>query len=131
MPAPTPIVRGLTTIKWGPGSLTGATGGLQTAIIESYQFAPKNGGPIADIENNDGATIALVYLADGGEFTLNILYDSALTLPAVGDPISLKILGGAALGCTVSSREDSASRKKEGMLTFKAVYRPGVDISIA
>lgn len=123
MPAPSPIIKGLTTIKWGPA---GALAALTTAIVARGSFTPKNGAAF-EIEDNEGFTAAMVFLNDGFDASIECVYDSAITWPAVGDAILLKRpRDAAALTCYVASIEDIVERKKEAMLTIKVHYRPGV-----
>lgn len=125
MPAPSPIKKGISTIKWG-SSATVAAGALTAAIVARGSFTDKNGQAF-EIEDNEGFAAALIFLADGFDGTLECVYDSAITWPAVGDAISLKRpRDAAALQCYVASIEDTVERKKEAMLSIKVHYRPGV-----
>lgn len=125
MPAPSPIKKGLTTISWGSTGAV-AAGALTAAIVARGSFTAKNGQAF-EIEDNEGFTKAMVFLADGFDATLECVYDSAITWPADGDAISLKRpRDAAALSCYVASIEDTVERKKEAMLSIKVHYRPGV-----
>lgn len=125
MPAPSPIIKGLATIKWG-SSGTVAAGALTAAIFVRGSFTDKNGQAF-EIEDNEGFSKALVFLADGFDATIECVYDSAITWPAIGDAISIKRpRDAAALGGYVASIEDTVERKKEAMLSLKIHCRPGV-----
>lgn len=125
MPAPSPIIKGLTTIKWG-SSATIAAGALTAAIVVRGTFTPKNGQPI-EIEDNNGYAAALVFLEDGFDATLECVYDSAIVWPVDGDAISVKRpRDAAAKSSWVCSLEDTVERKKEATVSIKIAYRPGV-----
>lgn len=124
---PTPIIKGLTTIKWGSGTTT--SGALTNAIVARGSFTGKNGQAI-EIEDNDGFTKAMVVLEDGFDANVECVYDSAITWPAIGSTVALKRPRDAvALNCLLVDIEDSVERKKESMLTLKLAYRPGVTLT--
>lgn len=120
----TPIKKGLTTIHWGSGSTT--SGALAGAVIQRATFTPKNSDPI-EIEDNDGFAKTLVLLEDGFNATVECLYDSAISWPAVGDVVSLQRPDDdAPLNCLLVSREEAKERKREATLSMRLVYRPDV-----
>lgn len=129
MPVNSPIIKGLTTIRWGT---SGALGAPVASIVEGISVTPKNGDPIADIENGDGASLALVVLEDGFSAKVVVVYDTAKVWPAVGDAVTLTLpkvggLGGTqAFSCTLVSIPPELARKKEANLTMTLVYRPGI-----
>lgn len=125
---PSPTIKGLTTIKWGSsGSVT--TAALTNAIVARMSASPKNGAAI-EIEDNDGFAKAMVLLDDGFDATLECVYDSAITWPAVGATVTLQRPQDAtALNCLLASIESVHERKKEAMLTLKLHYRPGVTLA--
>lgn len=125
MPAPSPIIKGLTTIKWGTSStLTEAA--FTSAIVMRGSFTPKNGAPI-EIEDNNGFAAALVFLDDGFDATIECVYDSAITWPTDGDEIAVKRPDDdTARDSWVCSLEHTVERKKEATVSMKICYRPGV-----
>lgn len=122
------IKKGITTIKWGSGNaLTGA--GFTSAIVARMTATPKNGDPI-EIEGNEGFAAALVVLDDGFNASVECLYDSAITWPAVGTTVTLKRpTDASALNCLLVSREETAERKKEATISMKLVYRPDITLT--
>jgi hypothetical protein len=127
MPA-SPVIKGITTIKWGTGSNLGTPSG---AIVESIRVTRKNGAPI-EIEGNDGFAAALVFLNDGFNATITCLYDTAKTWPADGSAVSLTLpkLGAAGgtetFACWCASSTPDLSRKREATVTLELIYRPDV-----
>lgn len=123
----TPIKKGVTTIKWGSGS-TLKSAALLTAIVARGSFTPVNGQPF-EIEDNDGYTATEVLIDNGFDATVECVYDSALTWPAVGATVALRRPRDAAdLNCLLIDIEDTVERKKEAMLTLRIAYRPGVTL---
>lgn len=125
---PSPIIKGLTTIKWGSsGAVTAAA--LTSAIVARASFTGKNGSAI-EIEDNDGFAKVMVLLEDGFDATVECVYDSAITWPSIGATVALKRPRDAtALNCLLADIEDTQERKKEAMLTMKLHYRPGVTLT--
>lgn len=132
MAANTPHFEGLsgtTTILWGTeGSLSGA-------VVESLSITPKNAGPIGEIEDGNGATVANIMLDDGFDAKVTCLFDKAKTWPTLGAAVTLAIppynggLGTVAANtaCFVSgNHEISMTRKKEATITLNLRYRPGI-----
>ena len=62
---------GTTTILWGTEGSFGLTG----AIVESLAITPKNAGPIGEIEDGNGATLANIMLDDGFDAKATCLFD--------------------------------------------------------
>ena len=137
-------IKGTPSIVWGSSNTLGAPAG---AIVESLRLTPKNGSPIADIEDNNGASANLVLLADGFHGKISALYDNAKTWPTEGANVAITIpyLGananavpfgqGAAAKyannaityyCTLTSIEPSFARKKEETIDLNLEYRPNV-----
>lgn len=124
---PTPIKQGLTTIKWGSGATLKSV--ITAAIVARATFTGKNGAAI-EVEDNDGFAAALVVLNDGFDATVECVYDSAITWPAIGVKIAMRRPRDAAdLDCLLADIEDTVERKKEAMLTLKLHYRPGVTLT--
>lgn len=124
---PSVIKKGLTTIFWGSGALLG--GGLASAIVETLSRKPKIDA-IA-IEDNDGFTKTDVILDDGADYQASLLYDSAITYPATGDPILVKTpRDSTGKACYVIDDGDEVARKKEGTVKLQFRYRPGITITI-
>jgi hypothetical protein len=135
-----PTIKGLTTIVWGtnPG---GSANMLPIGIIvERGSVKPKNGGPVAEIENGDGSEVCNVYLDDGFDADVTAVYDTALTYPAVGDTVVFKCPSTPAAGSAAAAGAASKSyntilqampelesaRKTEAKISFKLRFRPGV-----
>lgn len=122
---PSPIIKGLTTIKWGSG---GALSAFASAIVARVSATPKNGQSF-EIEDNDGFAKAMVLLDDGFDADVECVFDSAIIWPAVGATVALKRPSDSgALNCLLTSREESNERKKEAMITLKLQYRPGITL---
>ena len=123
---PTPIIKGLTTIKWGSGDTV--SGAFTNAIVARVNATAKNGQAF-DIEDNDGFSKAFVFLDDGFDGDIECVYDSAIAWPTtVGSTIALKRpTDAAAINCFFVSMDQTKERKKEAMITMKISYRPGVD----
>jgi hypothetical protein len=119
-----PSFKGVSTIQWGT---TGRASKPATAIVESIDLRAKNEGSIAEIENGDGATVADVLLDDGFDGTITIIYDSSLTLPALGEAVVVTWKNGVTYSCyTTSICIPSFSKKKEATAKFSIRYRPGI-----
>lgn len=123
-----PIKKGLTTISWGSSGAAPAAP-LSSAIVARASFTPKNGQAV-EIEDNDGFTKAMVLLDDGFDATLEVVYDSAITWPAVGDTVQLRRPRDSGnLNCVLASIEDTVERKKEAMLSLRLHYRPNMTLA--
>ena len=131
MPASTPHIEGLTYILWGTAGQLGTPAG---AIVESIAITPKNAGPIGEIEDGNGATVASILLDDGFDAKVTCVHDTAKTWPALGASVVLTVpsyAGGigttAAFTCFVAGNHElSLSRKKEATVTMALQYRPGI-----
>jgi hypothetical protein len=129
MAVDTPRIKGLTTISWGTLLQLGTPAG---AIVESISITPKNGEPIGEIENGDGAAVALILLVDGFQAKVKVTYDTAKTWPAEGDAINLTLpkigaAGGTTVfACGVVAMAPETARKKEAMIEITILYRPGI-----
>ncbi len=139
-------IKGTPSIVWGTANTLGNTAPAG-AIVESLRLTPKNGSPIADIEDNNGASANLVLLADGFAGKVSCLYDNAKSWPVEGANVALVIpymgananaipfgAGNAAsyasnavtYYCTLVSVEPNFTRKKEAMIDLNLAYRPNV-----
>lgn len=131
MAAPTPTLKGVSTIKWGTSS---TLPNLATAVVDVVSITPKNAGPIGEIENNDGAAKTLVFLNDGFDAKVTTLYDSAVAWPVDYSNVNLAVpvpdgnanTAWTTFVCIVASTVPALSRKKEAMLELNLVYRPGL-----
>jgi hypothetical protein len=129
MAAPTPKIKGVTTLVWGTEGRLGSPAG---AIVEYINIKPKNPTGLGEIENGDGAAVADVLLSDGFDASVNCLEDTGKAWPAVGDWVTLTKPNGSGTGttayfCYVPGDPDQAlARKKEGMKTLALRYRPGI-----
>jgi hypothetical protein len=137
MAAPTPIIKGITTIVWGTGTGNNASLGAPSgAIVESISVTPKNAEPVADIENNDGASVVEVLLVDGFDAKATCVYDDAKAWPVEGANCVLKLnvgtgnanAGQTAYTCLVVSQAPAVARRKEAMIELNLRYRPGVTV---
>ena len=130
MAAPSPIQKGL-AILWGTNNTVASPAG---AIWESIQVTPKNSGPLAEIENNDGAGVNLVLLVDGFEAKCTAVYDNAKAWPAEGTNVGLQLptnngnanANATTFYCTLVSVQPSLARKKEATIELSLIYRPGI-----
>ena len=128
MSAPATKIKGLTTIVWGTNNSLGSPAG---AIVESISITPKNGEPIADIENNDGASATLVLLKDGFSAKVTTVYDSNKAWPDWGDNVGLNLPtpnsnASTMFFCICVDDVPALARKKEATMEISLVYRPGV-----
>ena len=139
MAAPTsPVTKGTPTIVWGTANQVGSPSG---AIVESLKLSPKNAKPI-EIEDNNGYAAVEVLLIDGFDATIEVMMDTAKTFPVEGSNMNLvlpwvtagNLFGQSGANNTVTytvlvcSLAPSTGRKKEGMVTIEATYRPGVAV---
>lgn len=113
---PSPIVKGLATIKWGTSGL--ALGALATAVVQSMSIKSENYE--TKIEDNDGFTKAFVLIVDGQRVTIECLYDSAITWPAEGTVLSMQpVNAGSASNFLITKVENAAARKKEATISLE------------
>ena len=132
MPVNTPSIKGVTSIVWGTLGQVGSP--LATAIVESIAVTPKNAGPIASIENGNGAEVVTVLLSDGFDAKVTCVHDPAITWPVLGATVALTTGKGTGyVGTTVNcfvcgDPEISTSRKQEGKITINLRYRPGITV---
>jgi hypothetical protein len=135
MPAPTPVIKGVTTIGWaaaGANLLTAPAG----AILESIDISPKNSGPLVEIENIDGAAVSLIYLSDGFDAKVTAVYDTNKVWPTefanvnlhmpVMDPNGANVPTNKTFLTTLANNPLKFTRKKEAMIELTLNYRPGV-----
>lgn len=133
-----PILKGITTLIWGSGGFMGSP---STAIVHSGRVTPKNGMPI-EIDDVNGITAALVFLDDGFDADVTLMYDTALTWPGMAQTVILTLpvwgpdnsgntggtgtAGGTApYKCFVASVPSiDLERKKEATISYKLLYRP-------
>jgi hypothetical protein len=130
MSAPTPVLKGVNTIAWGPNGFLGTP---NTAVVESGQVRPKNGKPV-EIEDNNGFALTQVWIDDGFDATVRCLYDTAKTWPASQATVALSIFGlgvngaAASFNCFVAALpEIDYARKRETMIIYSLTYRPGIN----
>jgi len=138
MPAPNPIIKGLTSIVWGTNNQVSLPAG---AVVESLAVTPKNAKPVADIEDGNGASITEVLLVDGFDATVMCLYDLAKAWPVEGSNVNVVIPSNAGnmLGvgqsgsvltytCLVCSLAPDTKRKKEAGIKMEVTFRPNVAV---
>lgn len=129
MAAPTPIIKGISSIVWGTEGQLGSPAG---AIVESVAITPKNPSGVATIENGDGAMVSDVLLDDGFDAKVTCVYDKSKTWPTTGTAITLTIPNPQGAGgmtafpnCYVTGMPDiNSARKKEATITLMLRYRP-------
>lgn len=138
MTPPSPVIVGeSTTIVWGsaPGGVDVAPV-VMGATVVSIRWTPRNGGPVGEIENPDGAIIESILLDDGGPFEVETVLDTALTYPTQGDavtvvlPVAIDLSGNAphtTFPCLLLSNPFELTRKAPGRITFRLDHAPGRD----
>lgn len=120
------ILKGITTITWGSGSMT--QNGLATCIVESISYKGKP--VIGRVEGNIGTEMAKVLVDDGFDATIKLLYDSSITYPVLGDTISLKSpIHASKLAVVVTGIDEDVARKKEAMWSCTVEYRPDLGLT--
>jgi hypothetical protein len=131
------LTKGITTIVWGDSLSANSNGAMVGAIVESGKIAPKNGAPI-EIEDSQGFTAVVVFLDDGFDATLNLVYDSAKAWPNLAAKVTLSIptwsgtanANATTYNCFVAATpEIDEGRKKEAMIAYKISYRPGLNMA--
>lgn len=133
--APTPVLKGVTTIGWGAAGanlLTAPAG----AVLESIDITPKNSGPLGEIENINGAAVTLIYLSDGFDAKVTAVYDTNKVWPPefanvnlhlpVMDPNNANVPTYKTFLTTLAANPVKFTRKKEAMIELTLNYRPGV-----
>ena len=128
MAAPSPIIKGLTTIRWGTKS-AGTTPGtsIAGAILTKVTHATRGGEPTL-IEDGEGYTAAVVLIHDGDTLSFTCVDDTAITWPAKGDVAQYKVPGWAvAKGFLVVDNNADLERKREGERVIKAEYYVALD----
>jgi len=136
MAAPTPTIKGISTIYWGMGNANSPAFNVAGAIVESLSITPKNAKPVAEIEDNNGGAAVIVLLVDGFDATVSCVYDAAKAWPAEGANCVLNLpmaTGNAnanttAYTCLVVSQKPDLKRKTEAKIELALVYRPGVAV---
>ncbi len=128
---PTPTIKGVTTIQWGPNNMLGVPAG---AVVESGQIRPKNGKPF-EIEDQNGFALSQIWIDDGFDATIRCLWDSAKSWPASQATVALTFPGLGAngavetLNCSVAALpEVDVARKREAMIIYQLTYRPGINV---
>jgi|SRR5581483_2907785 len=121
MSSPSPIIKGLTTIRWGTSGFGGATA-LASAIVTSIEHS-RMGGPPTLISDSAGFTQAWVGLNDGDKLVFNCVDDTALTWPAFGDDLVLKNPGESGTKSFIVEDDDTnLARKREGQRRVTACF---------
>lgn len=128
MPANTPTLKGVTTLSWGTEGKVSTPSGM---IVEKIDIRNKYDDPIAEIENGDGAGVALALLDDGFNATVTGKYDTSATYPTMGTTaVTLTFKNGLTYAChVVSVPRPSFVQKKEATIQIKLAYRPGITAS--
>lgn len=131
------VKKGVTTITWGDSLSPNSNSALVGAIIESGKITPKNGAPI-EIEDNQGFAAVIVFLDDGFDATVNLVYDKAIAWPNIAAKVTLTVPtwnGGAnaadtSYNCFVAATpEIDQARKREATISYKISYRPGLNMA--
>ncbi len=116
---------------WGPSNTVRTPSGM---IVESLALTPKNGEAIGEIENDDGASVTLIYLQDGFRARIRGVYDSNLVYPVETANVTLRlpVMQANAVPvlkdytCTLEAITPDWARKRETMIEMGVVYRPGI-----
>lgn len=124
-----PNIRGTPLILWGTQNRFNVAG----SIVESIAITPKNGRPLTEIENGDGAGVSMVMLEDGFDATVRVVHDTNIAWPTLNANVVLSlpnVAGNGALAnfnCFVSgSSKPDLARKREAMLEIPVTFRPGI-----
>lgn len=135
MAALAPIIKGISTLLWGTAGSMDKPSGTNAAIIESLAITPKNASPVAEIEDNNGAGVAVVLLVDGFNAKATLTYDKGIAWPAEGDTVTLTLPvtgasgGTSAYKCVLVSYAPTLTRKKEATIEMELLYRPGIVVT--
>lgn len=130
MSSPTPIIKGITTIRWGAGSQTiagvptpyGAASAFASAIVVSLRHS-RMGGPPTLIADTAGFTQIWVGLNDGDHLELQCVDDQALSWPAFGADVTMYNPGDTTTKVFICEDDDiDLARKREGMRTVKLTF---------
>lgn len=139
-------VKGIPALVWGTGTQLGAPAG---SICASLRLTPKNGGPMAEIEDGSGIGANLVLGIDGFNAKATVMNDTNKTFPVEGANVGIAItmnginatsypFGVSTVNsanvtgntvtyfCTLASIEFDSERKKEQMVNFSLIYRPNI-----
>lgn len=103
------IVEGLTTIVWG-------TEGIYSGYIV-VSANQSNRVEEIDIEQGSGFEAIVILLNKGLDVEVNVIDDTAVTPPDIGDIVTLSTPYGSVPMLLVGNKSDQA-RKREGMKTF-------------
>lgn len=130
------VAKGITTITWGIGLSANSNGAFVGAIVESGKITPKNGAPI-EIEDSQGFTAVVVFLDDGFDASLTLVYDSAKAWPNIAAKVTLSlptwsgaVANATSYNCFVAATpEIDEGRKKEATIAYKISYRPGLNMA--
>ncbi len=127
MAAPSPIIKGISTLRWGSGGAATGSTGVAAAIVKKVAHATRGGEPTL-IEDNNGFTAAVVILHDGDTLTFTCVDDTAITWPQKGDIAQYQVPGwSAAKNFLIVDNNASLERKKEGERTIKAEFYVKLD----
>jgi len=123
---PNPIIKGITTIRWGggAGSLYGATG----AIVKKVGHATRGGAPTV-IDDTIGFAAIVVLICDGDTLTITCVDDAAVTWPNKGDVVAMTAPGKSSVNFLVIDNNGDLERKREGERVIKAEYYANIVLS--
>jgi len=121
--AGTPVIKGITTIRWGTSSPNAVLqAGLNTAIVKKIVYKRLGGAPTL-IQDNNGFTAVLVGINDGDELQVTAVDDTAITWPVQYDIVSMKVPGAAnAKNFIMIDDGIDLERKREGERTMTMNY---------
>lgn len=124
-----PNIRGTPAIVWGTQNRLNVAG----AIVESITITPKNGGPLTEIENGDGAGVSMVMLEDGFDATVRVVHDTNIAWPTLNANVVLSVPNAGGNGALTNfntfvsgTPKPDLARKREAMYEIPLTYRPGI-----
>lgn len=103
------VAEGITTIVWG-------TDGIYSSYIVTSANEAQRTEEI-DIEQGDGFEAIVIILVKGVDLEIEVVDDTAVNPPAVGQVVTFSTPFGSIPMLTVQSRANQA-RKREGMRTL-------------
>ena len=107
--SPNLIDEGVTTIVWGTSGL------LSNYIVTTANESQRT--EEIDIEQGDGFEAIVIILVKGVDLELEVVDDTAVTPPAIGQVVTFSTPFGSIPMLTVGSKA-SQQRKREGMRTL-------------
>lgn len=114
------LLEGITTIKWG------TDGQYSTYIVKS--LTPTDEIETIYIENGTGLKSTRVMLAQGRQFDITVVDDSALTPPKINTVIAIvDQLGLANISARVIGKNGQSARKEAADLIIRAEFLTNIE----